>query len=229
MAKRRFLPNQRGWRPFVTILFKIAAACAACFMSSAPAFAESYWENGNFYKPEPDFGTMVLIDSGERFGLWRVVGQAGNVAWVSGAYTHDGFNFYAAEPARLQTKYSWVNLAGISQTHTGIAHHAVPTTIGQSYTLTFYVGNIYDPGGPYGTSSTVAVYENDTLLGTATNSGGQGSTDENWQLFTMSFVATAAYTTIAFINMDPPGDLNCGISNTLLAPTPDKPTSKGSK
>jgi len=194
-----------------------AVCCAAC-LSAGPSWAQrSFWENGDFLRPQPKAGSFLFIDTGERYGTWRVVGASGNVEWISGAYKHDGFQFLAQ--GATPTMNTWVNLAGLSQSATGIAHEPVPTTVGSSYTLTFYVGNIYDPGGPYGTSSKVAVYENSTLLGTYTNGSGQGSTAENWQLFTVTFNADAPYTTIAFINGDAPGDLNCGIDNINFEPT----------
>jgi hypothetical protein len=198
------------------------------FYCSAVQATPQWWENGDFKRPQPQHGSFVVMDSGQRFGGWRVVGDPGNVAWVSGAYRHNGFSFFAPV-TQQQTSVSWVNLAGPSQSATGIAHFPVATTVGQTYTLTFYVGNIYDTVGLYGTSSTLAVYENDTLLGTATNSDGAGTTVENWKQFSMSFVADAPYTTIAFINMDRPGDQNCGLGDTLLAPAKTPIHAKGRK
>ena len=166
----------------------------------------------------PKSGTFLLVDTGERYGTWRVVGASGNVAWVSGAYQHQGFQFLAQGTGTDPTAHAWVNLAGISQSATGIAHAPVPTTVGADYTLTFYVGNIHDPAGVYGTSSTVNVYENSKFVGAYTNSGGAGTTQENWKLFTVTITADAPWTTIALINGDAPGDLNCGIDNIDFEP-----------
>jgi uncharacterized repeat protein (TIGR03803 family) len=173
-----------------------------------------YWRNGDFKYPVPAADGFALVDSGERYGDWRVVGQAGNVSWTNGNYRHDGFSFPGPRPGD-----NWVNLAAISRTATGIMHEAVPTKIGQSYTLTFYVGNLVDPLGIYGTSSTVKVYENSTFLTAETNSDGAGSTSENWKLFKITFTADADYTSIAFINADPENDMNCGVAETILKPT----------
>jgi hypothetical protein len=90
---------------------------------------------------------------------------------------------------------------------------------GESYTVSFYIGNLYAPNDIYGTTSSISVYENSKFLGTFTNSGGQGTRDETWQQFTVKFKADAPYTTMAFINADPPGDLNCGIDNITFLPT----------
>ena len=191
----------------------------AVVATSHAAHAQLYWENGDFAIPRPAPKSFALIDTGERYGVWRVIGAPGNVTWVGGDYTHNGFRFPAQGDTPTLQGNPWVNLAAISMTPTGIMHAPVPTTVGQSYTLTFYVGNIVDPSGIYGTSSTINVYENATLILAATNTGGAGTKVENWKPFTITFKADAPNTTIAFINGDPPGDMNCGISNTLFGPT----------
>jgi hypothetical protein len=195
------------------------AIIIVCCAVVTPAHAQSYWEDGDFLRPAPKPGTFLLMDSGERYGVWRVVGASGNAAWTSGSYTHDGFQFLAQGDAQQAVTDAWVNLAGVSQSASGIAHEPVPTTIGTNYTLSFYVGNMYDPGGVYGTSSTVAVYENSKFLGKFVNNGGQGTKAENWAPFSITFAADAPYTVIAFINGDPPGDMNCGIDNIVFGPT----------
>jgi len=202
---------------------------APLLLCCATAHAAAYFENGDFKHPQPEHGSFVILDSGERFGSWRVAGAAGNVAWVSGAYQHDGFSFFAPGRPPDNTDDSWVNLAGISQTATGIIHGPVPTKPGHTYRLTFWVGNIYDTVGLYGTTSTVAAYENATLVGVATNSGGAGTNAEYWQQFTYDFVAEAPWTVIGFMNMDGPGDLNCGVGNIVLAPAGQAAAEKGGK
>jgi hypothetical protein len=200
-------------------MFKTTCVIAALLGSSSVVHAQAlFWENGNFLRPQPEQGSFAIVDTGERFGTWRVVGAPGSIEMVSGTYRHDGFSFPAEGTKPSETSLPWVNLAAISRSVTGFAHEPVPTVVGESYTLTYYVGNVVDPGGIYGTSSTVNVYENSRLIQSATNSSGAGSTTENWQFFTVTFVADAPWTTIVFMNGDPSNDMNCGISNTLLAP-----------
>ena len=134
-------------------------AVMATALCLGQAHAAVYWENGDFRIPAPNPGGFALVDTGERYGEWRVVGEAGNVSWINDKYTHDGFKFAAPNGTS-----NWVNLAAISRTATGIMHSPVATVIGQPYTLTFYVGNLVDPKGFYGKSSTVSVYENSTLI-----------------------------------------------------------------
>jgi hypothetical protein len=193
------------------------ASCAACLVVgiSTHAQASNYFEGGDFLLPIPLAGSYDLVPTTERYGVWRVVGESGNVAYVSGSYVHNGFSF----PAETSpTTNPWVNLAGLSRTKTGVAHYPVATTVGQSYKLTFYVGNVVDPSGYYGTSSTVLVYENSKLLMTAVNSDGEGSTRQNWKAFSVTFSADAPFTTIAMVNGDPPNDRHCGIDHVQLAP-----------
>ena len=193
-------------------IYYLALAAAFC-ANPGRAAAQAYWENGDFSFPAPNPGGFELVDTGERYGEWIAVGEAGNVSWVTGQYIHDGFSFVA--PPRMK---NWVNLAGISRTATGIMHSPVPTVVGQPYTLTYYVGNIVDPKGFYGTSSTINIYENSRLIMTATNGGGSGTATENWKPFTLTFTADAPWTSIAFINADPPNDMNCGLGDPIFAP-----------
>ncbi len=187
----------------------------ALFLAQSPARAGTPFIDGNFVAPVPKPGTFAALDTGERYGEWRVVGAVGLVAFVSGSYTHNGIKFLG-QGTSLSTQQNsvYVNLAAISRSATGIAHAPMATIVGQSYTVTFWVGNVVDPAGIYGTTSTVKVYENSKLIGTATNvAGGGGAAEQTWQKFSITFTADAPWTTMAFINGDPPNDMSCGIAN----------------
>ena len=198
---------------------------AACFCFGAARAGGLYWENGDFLVPVPKPGSFALADTGERYGNWRVVGQPGSVAWTSGTYTHAGLSFPAQGTNATARRNPWVNLAAISRTATGIVHNPVATNVGQSYTLGFYVGNIVDLSGVYGSTSTVLVYQNSIFLGSFTNSDGAGTNAENWKYFSITFNATDPNTTVAFINGDGPNDLNCGIDNVTFGPSPAQASS----
>jgi hypothetical protein len=89
----------------------------------------------------------------------------------------------------------------------------VTTTPGTSYTLSFWVGNVFQPGGAYGTTSTVNVRLGGiggTLLGSFTNSSTTTGT-QVWQQFSTSFTAAGTSTTLAFINGDPASDNTNGL------------------
>ena len=198
-----------------------ASFIGALLATTTPCLADGpnqpWWSDIYFNTDIVAPGSIMLMDNSMRLGAWRTVGQRGNVAFVSGSYAHHGFSFPSQYPGQ-ETKANWLNLAGISQSKTGVAHRPVPTTVGAAYSLSFYVGNVYDPNGVYGTTSTVAVYANKMFLGNFTNSDGQGSTTQNWKQFSLTFTADAPYTAIAFINGDPPGDLDCGLDSVILAP-----------
>ncbi len=119
----------------------LALACAWANDSAAQA-----WDDPNFADGVIKTGTFELFDVSEHLGGWRVGGDAGNVAWVSGSYQHHGFNFFSQVPAH-KAFYNWVNLAGLSQSKTGVVHRPTAVTVGATYNLTFYVGSVYDPNG----------------------------------------------------------------------------------
>ena len=103
----------------------------------------------------------------------------------------------------------------MQDTATGV-EQTVATSAGSAYTLTFYVGNVYDPGGLYGTTSTVNVFVDGGKVFTATNSRGSGQTKQVWQKFTKTFVATSTSTTLSFLNGDPNGDEQNGFDEVAL-------------
>jgi len=173
-------------------------------------------KNGSFEKPVAPSGSYELFAESQKFGGWTVVGASGNVTLVSGTFTQNGFTFPAAGGIQ------WLDLTGNSNTATGV-QQVVATTPGTAYTLTFYVGNVYDPGGIFGVTSTVNVYVNNALVFTATNSRGAGQTKEVWQKFTTTITASSAQTTIGFLNGDPGSDTCNGLDLVSLVAQADEP------
>jgi hypothetical protein len=168
--------------------------------------------NGGFEKPDVGSG-FVLFSTGDKFKGWEVVGASGNVAPVSGSFTQNGFTFDAKRGKQ------WLDLTGVSNTATGVAQ-TFDTTASQQYTLEFYVGNVVNQGGIFGTTSTVNVFVNGNLILTATNSKGAGSTFQAWKKFSTNFTASSTRTTVAFINADPSDDTNNGLDAVSVAPSP---------
>jgi len=171
-------------------------------------------KNRSFEWPVVKPGTYRLFNTGRTFSHWQVVGDSGSVTLVSGTFTQNGFSF----PAKAGVQ--WLDLTGNSQTTTGVAQ-TVATTPGAAYTLTFFVGNIYDPHGSFGVSSTVNVWVDGQQVYRATNSRGKGKTSMVWQKFTTTIVTTNSPTTIAFINGDPPNDSANGLDQITLVPQGD--------
>lgn len=170
-------------------------------------------KNGSFERPVVPYRIYRLFSTGHTFSHWRVVGDAGNVAVANGTVTIPPVYSFPA-----QAGSQFLDLTGVSNTATGVAQ-TVATTPNASYTLTFYVGNTYDPNGPNnGVSSTVNVLVDDQQVFQATNSTGKGRTALTWQKFTTTIVATSSQTTIAFINGDPSTDNINGLDAVSLVP-----------
>lgn len=174
--------------------------------------------NGSFESPAPTSGGYTLYSSGSSFGSWDVVGS-GNVAVVSGSFTQNGISFPAHDGA------AWLDLTGISNSAAGV-QQSIATTAGTAYDVSFWVGNVVNPNGIFGTTSTVLNVNGVTPF-TAVNSGGAGTNSLYWQQFTTSFVATGPTTTLRFTNGDNSSDNSNGLDNVSVSPssTVPEPTS----
>jgi archaellum component FlaG (FlaF/FlaG flagellin family) len=178
----------------------------------ALSFAANLIKDGSFETPKVPVASYELFATGDTFGkYWTVVGDPGNVAVISTTFESFGFTFDA------HSGEQWLDLTGSSNTVTGVAQ-PVATTKGSAYTLTFWVGNVDDPGGPLGTTSTVNVLVNGTQVFSATNSLGEGETKQVWQKFTTTITASSSQTTIAFMNGDPSTDNTNGLDSVSLEP-----------
>ncbi len=184
-----------------------------CCFAAVTGLSANPIRNNSFEKPVVGPGSFQLFDEGTSFPGWFVVGDPGNVSVASGDFTQNGFSF----PAR--TGVQWLDLTGTTDTATGVAQ-TVATTAGQQYVLRFFVGNVYDPGGIFGTTSTVNVLVNGVQVLSATNSRGAGSTTMNWQRFSVTFTAPTNTTTITFLNGDPVSDSCNGLDAVSLARVP---------
>lgn len=189
-------------------------AFAALFglLVSSPARAVLL-TNGDFETPTVPVGDFTNFAAGSA-GItgWTVVGNAGtDVSIVSGTFTQNGFSFPA------ESGVQWVDLTGDgSNSDTEGVEQTVATTPSTDYSLSFWVGNVVNPGGIFGTTSTVDVLINGTQVDAAENTSGSGTTTLNWEQFTVPFSATSSTTTIALLNGDPAGDNSNGLDNVSL-------------
>ncbi|HEY4869867.1 MAG TPA: FGLLP motif-containing membrane protein [Candidatus Dormibacteraeota bacterium] len=197
----------------------LGTLCAAFFLTSiAAAAASELVSNGDFETPVVSTASFQLFATGQAFGPWRVVGAPGAVAIVNGDYTQNGFHFPAASGRQ------WLDLTGDSNTRTGVTQ-SVTTIPGMEYQLSFSVGNVYDPGGIFGISSTVEVFADGRKLLDARNTQGKGSTLMVWQRFSTTVIATSTRTSLTFINGDPANDTNNGLDAVSLTPVVDNRSS----
>ena len=167
----------------------------------------SLFKDGGFEKPAVPSGSFQLFSTGQKFSKWAIVGANGNVGIVSGAFTQNGFDF----PAKSGKQ--WVDLTGTTQTATGLSQ-TLATTPNAKYKLVFWIGNVYDPSGIFGVSSTVNVLVNGHQVFAATNS--RKSTTQVWRQFSTTITATSSKTKIALINGDPANDTNNGLDDVQV-------------
>lgn len=167
--------------------------------------------NGSFEVPLVPVGNFMDFNSGSN-GItgWTVVGPQASI--VSGAFAQECCHFPAEDGVQ------WLDLTGDGTNAVQGVQQIVATTPGTLYNLSFWVGNVFDPAGIFGTTSTVNVRLGGiggTLIFTATNSSTTTGT-QTWQQFTTSFTASGASTTLDFLNGDPPNDNSNGLDNIVL-------------
>lgn len=165
--------------------------------------------DGSFESPIVPTGGFVVFNVGSKFSKWHVVGASGDIAIVSGTFTQNGFTF----PAGCGSQ--WVDLTGIMTTGAGVAQK-IATVKGSRHVLTFSVGNVVDPHGIFGTTSTVNVLVNGVQTFKAVNKKGAGSKVQVWKSFTTTITAPSTSTTLTFVNGDPAGDDNNGLDCITL-------------
>jgi hapalindole biogenesis HpiC1 cyclase-like protein len=218
MRRMRRWVVSRSW--VVPLLSLVAAACSSKGGGKASgrsgdecdpdagAGGPSLLTNGSFEQPLVPVGSYTTYANGQTFSGWTVVGATGNVAPLSTSFV-SGPAFTAEDGQQS------IDMTGTTDgTATGI-QQVVTTTAGHTYCLSFWVGNVYTPGGPYGVDSTINVLVDGQMVAVVTNAD-QAETELSWQPFTSTVVAAGASTTIAFINGDPPGDGSNFLDNVSL-------------
>jgi Protein of unknown function (DUF642)/PEP-CTERM motif len=197
----------------------LAAAGLLAIFPSLPLRADSI-TNGSFESPVVPVGGFTNFASGSTLiPGWTVVGAAGGVSIVSGTFTQNGILFPAEDGAQ------WLDLTGDGTNSNEGVEQTFATTSGTQYTVSFWVGNVYDPGGIFGTTSTTDVLlggPKGTLLTAATNSNTTTGI-QTWEEFTTTFTATGSTSTLDFINGDPPSDNTNGLDNVSVNPSGPPP------
>jgi len=187
-----------------------AGLLATC--CSLPLQAESI-TNGSFETPVVPVGSFTNFGSGST-GItgWTVVGATGGVSIVSGSFSQNGISFPA------ENGVQWLDLTGNGTNSNEGVQQTFATTSGTQYTLSFWVGNVNNPGGIFGTASTVDVLlggSGGTLLLAATNANTTTGT-QTWEQFTTTFTATGSTSTLDFLNADPGTDNSNGLDNVSV-------------
>ena len=173
----------------------------------------SLLEDCGFELPVVAAGSYTLFAVGADISGWKVIGAPGNVAPLSTSYTSGGLTWPAHQGAQT------LDLTGLTNSATGISQ-SVTTKLGHRYKLTFWVGNVVDPGGAFGTASTVEVLIDGHRVLTATNADGAGTRELVWKKFSVDFAAATASTAIQFLNADAATDNSNIIDDVVLVAAP---------
>ena len=197
----------------------LAAGLLVTFCS-LPLRADSI-TNGSFETPVVPVGSFTSFASGST-GItgWTVVGAAGGVAVVSGTLTSGSITF----PAEAGNQ--WLDLTGNGTNAIEGVQQSFATTAGTQYTVSFWVGNVFDPNGVFGTTSTVDVLlggTGGTLLLAAENANTTPGT-QTWDQFSTTFTATGSTSTLDFMNADPASDNSNGLDNVSVNPAVPEPS-----
>lgn len=169
--------------------------------------------NCSFELPPAKSGGLQIFATGAQLPGWTIIGESGNVNTISTTFTQNGFAFPAHEGSQS------MDLTGFTNTKTGVSQ-TVATVAGVSYVLAFWVGNIVDPNGIFGIASTVDVFIDGVHAFSATTSDGATTKTLAWKKFSLSFTASSAATTIAFVNGDPTNDTSNFVDDVLLVAEP---------
>lgn len=192
----------------------IVSAILGIIASSAitSANAANLLVNGDFESPIVGRGTFTPYGSGGSIGGWNVSGPSNGILHIETSYVESGIAFPA------QAGLQWVDLTGIGNLGpTAGISQTVATTIGQRYSLSFWVGNADGTGNSFYTlPSTVNLSLNNGAFTSFTNSDTTPFTT-NWKLFSTSFIASRNLTTIGFFNGTPLGDSAGGIDSVNLS------------
>lgn len=185
---------------------------ALSLLAPAPlVMGQSLLANGGFESPTvPAAGFKVFV-AGDDIGGWTA--QGSQVAVTSTTFTQNGFSFVSQEGNQ------WADLSGFSSNTVEGVEQSAATIAGAQYDLRFWVGNVVDASGTFGSSSTVNVYINGAFQKAFTNSNGTGSTTQNWQEFSYLFTAAGGSTLVGLTNGDPGSDNDNGLDNVTLIQT----------
>jgi hypothetical protein len=200
----------------------IALGGAISLIATTAGAATNLVVDSQFDAPPPAAIGFTQYFGGQTMGPWQVLGVdilqlASEHAEGSGPQLY--FNAQAGSAAiDLSGNGNSGPTDGISQ--------AIATTAGETYNLSFYVGNQTGTGsfGPlYMLPSTVDVQ----IDGGARQSFTNANTISNgiqWTRFNTTFTATSGSTTIAFLNGTPVGDNYAGLDNVSVSPVPEPAT-----
>jgi choice-of-anchor C domain-containing protein len=182
--------------------FGLAIGCLAAFALAGATLAFSGPTNGSFE-------TGTYVDGGSGFETlsagdtsitgWTV--DAGSVDWIG--------TYWPAQDPSKSIDMNGAEAGAISQT--------LATTIGNSYTVSFFLSG--NPAGPPPTEKTLDVSATGGTVGNYTyDVAGNTLTSMNWTPETYSFLATSTSTTLSFVSTTL-GAFGPAIDNVVITET----------
>lgn len=194
--------------------------CTALFVpvisvvASSPVRADTIiFQNAFEDAPRAPVGFYTNYNSGTTYGPWTAVG-AGPSSVVSGTFVQEGITFQAQEGSG--SAFQWADLAGQTSNNTEGFRTILATSVGNTYNVSFWVGNVVQtPGATFGISTSVGLLINDVNVFTALNTSGN-NTSLTWQQFSRDFTATTPSTSITFLNQDPRTDFVSALDTVVV-------------
>jgi hypothetical protein len=192
----------------------VALACVVAGISclNGSAWAATVFSDG-FESPIVPSASFTNFSPGQVFGPWTAIGVA-PVSIVSGTFSQTGIVFPA------QSGSQWIDLAGQTSNSVEGVRTAVSTVSGQTYDVSFWIGNVIDPGGFFALTSTVNVLANGAPVFSGTNSSGSAPGAPRsmvWQQFDFQYLANSNSTSFSFVSGDPPSDFVTGLDNVVIS------------
>jgi hypothetical protein len=163
--------------------------------------------NGSFELPLVPAGFYSDFAAGStEIQGWTVVGV--DVALIHGSFTNSGVHFRAQEGVQL------ADLTGVtSNSQTSGVTQNVPTSIGQEYELSFYVGSASD-GNLFSPSTIDVSIDNGPRVSFTNPATPNDALD--WEQFSVSFSATGTTTNVTFFNGGALNNYSSALDNVTL-------------
>lgn len=200
----------------------LTACLAACsFVTGAHAntvvFSDGFeTEVVNHTGPSGSSGGYDNYGTGTAIGPWTVVGPPGRtdaVSVVTTDFTQNGIHFPA------QSGNQWADLAGQDANGNEGVKVTVSGLLGKTYLVSFWVGNVIDPQGVFGSTTTVNLLVDGVQKFSAVNSDSSvknGSITQVWNNYVYQGFGVSDSATFTFLSGDPSNDFSSAFDNVTV-------------
>jgi len=174
--------------------------------------------NGGFETttpPVPAGGLITVPAGGTGIAPWTVTGT--DVLVINTTYAEDGLTFNAFEGRNA------LDITGNNNSNPNNAiSQTLATTAGQGYLLTFALGHAFEASNPVfqGPASVKVSISGTPLSNLVFTNASSTPHFINWQVGTVTFIATGPSTTLTFTNNTPVGTNYAGLDAISVVPEP---------